>query len=94
MPLYDYQCSNCGKHFELLHKMSEIAPPHGPDCSSPDCNLIKQLAAPVGIVKGANPFASSTGKTLPDESFCASASDQKKEESSHTCISGCALHSH
>ncbi len=97
MPIYDYQCSTCGKHFELMHKMSEVAPPHGPDCSSPDCHLVKQMTAPAGIVKGANPYISSCGKSLPDESFCASASEPKKQESSHTCGSGggsCAMHNH
>jgi putative FmdB family regulatory protein len=95
MPLYDYQCSTCGKHFELMHKMSEVAPPHGPDCSSPDCNLVKQLTTAAGIIKCANPLVSACGKSLPDESFCASAPNEKKEESLHTCGGGgCAMHNH
>jgi putative FmdB family regulatory protein len=94
MPIYDYQCETCGQHFEISHKMSQSAPPHGPGCSRPDCDLVKQLSAPAGIVKGANPFVTKCGKPLPDESGCANAAAPKNTESAHSCQTGCALHSH
>ena len=94
MPIYDYHCQTCGNNFEINHKMSQSAPPHGPNCSRSDCNLEKQLSAPAGIIKGANPFITKCGKPLVDEGLCANVTTSKAEEPAHSCSSGCALHTH
>ncbi len=42
MPIYEYQCTSCGKEFELLVRGSSPAP-QCPSCSSSD--LHKKLSA-------------------------------------------------
>ena len=97
MPLYDYYCKNCGKNFEIQHKMAESAPPAGPGCAQANCSLEKQISLVAGTVRSPNPFVSQNGgpafggrNTTSSDSRMAN----KKEEKSHSCAPTCALHSH
>ncbi len=40
MPTYDYECSNCGRRFELFQKMSDPPCETCPDCGGPVRRLI------------------------------------------------------
>ena len=46
MPIYEYQCSSCGKEFELLVRNSAVAP-ECPTCSGTD--LRKKMSVPAAI---------------------------------------------
>jgi len=42
MPIYEYQCSDCGKIKEVFHKMSET-----PEIVCPECSkMMKKLISP------------------------------------------------
>jgi putative FmdB family regulatory protein len=49
MPIYEYQCDNCGRQFEWLTRAGER--PECPACG--ERRLTKQLSLPAGHVVGA-----------------------------------------
>lgn len=93
MPLYEYQCSQCGKHFEIQHKMADQPPVSGPDCAAGACKLERQISRVAGVVKSPNPFAAAAHR-LPGFEQTPAKPDTKPEQKAHQCGSGCALHSH
>ena len=54
MPIFEYQCTSCGKEFELLVRNSSVAP-ECPGCSGSD--LRKKLSAFATISGGASAHA-------------------------------------
>ena len=50
MPIYDYECKNCGHVFDVLQKMSDDPLTECPECGKPD--LRKLLSAPNFHLKG------------------------------------------
>lgn len=50
MPIYEYQCKNCGHHLEALQKMSDPALQECPECHRPD--LVKQVSKVAFQLKG------------------------------------------
>ena len=50
MPIYEYECKNCGHVFDVLQKMSENPLTECPECGRPD--LRKLLSAPNFRLKG------------------------------------------
>lgn len=42
MPIYEYQCENCGKEFEEWQKFSDPPVDHCPDCGGHSRRLISQ----------------------------------------------------
>lgn len=50
MPLYEYHCTNCGEHTEILQKMSDEPAKTCPHCSND--NLVKQISAAGFQLKG------------------------------------------
>lgn len=93
MPLYEYQCSHCGKHFEIQHKMADPAPTSGPDCQEKACKLERQISRVAAVVKSPNPFAAAADR-IPGLRENPTKSDTNSEQKTHQCGSGCALHSH
>lgn len=51
MPIFEYQCTSCGKEFELLVRNSSAAP-ECPACSGTD--LRKKMSAPAAIMGAAS----------------------------------------
>ena len=49
MPLYEYECKDCGKRIEVIHGVDEKAPDHCQACQGP---LKRLLAVPGLIFKG------------------------------------------
>jgi putative FmdB family regulatory protein len=50
MPIYDYQCSDCGKTYDVFHKVREVEE----DIVCPACNSTKHvrlISAPAFSVK-------------------------------------------
>lgn len=89
MPCYDYLCRNCGKKFEILHKMKDPPPKHGPNCNKSSCDLEKQLAAPAAVFKSANPFVGG-GALTPQKR----EAENTPKDTGHSCGSGCTYHRH
>lgn len=58
MPAYEYQCRECGNHFERRQKMSDPELNSCPSCGGPVKRLISGGAG--AITKGAASAASST----------------------------------
>jgi putative FmdB family regulatory protein len=77
MPVYEYECEQCGVRFERLQRMSEAALTECPECSG----HVHRVMQPVGVIfKGSgfyvtdNRGRSSTGVPAP----------KKKEEETRT----------
>lgn len=51
MPFYEYQCSSCGHHLEVLQKVSDAPLKKCPDCAK--AALKRLISAPVFRLKGA-----------------------------------------
>ena len=46
MPIYEYQCADCGAVFEVMQKISAPAPDNCPECSGAN---LKKLISKVGF---------------------------------------------
>jgi len=44
MPIYAFECSGCGHHFERLQRLSDADPSNCPECGAPQVR--RQLTAP------------------------------------------------
>lgn len=44
MPLYEYECEGCGKHFELIRKFSDPPVDRCPSCGGPVQKLVSRSA--------------------------------------------------
>jgi len=77
MPIYEYQCSDCGNQFELRQKFSDEPAKECPQCGGPIQKLISQTSF---TLKGsgwytegyAKPSTSTTPQSCPKEGSCAS----------------------
>lgn len=57
MPLYDYQCRNCGKKFELLVRMQDADNPlECPNCHSDQVERLLSTFAAGGCTSGSSRF--------------------------------------
>lgn len=58
MPIYDYQCNECGKTYDIFHKVREVEE----DILCPECGSVKHtrlLSAPSFAMKNSAPEAPS-----------------------------------
>ena len=51
MPIYAFECTGCGHHFERLQRLSDADPSQCPECESP--KVRRQLTAPSFRLAGA-----------------------------------------
>ncbi|CAN5342301.1 zinc ribbon domain-containing protein [soil metagenome] len=61
MPTYEYQCPSCGKHFEIVQKMSDDAITSCPECKKP--GLQKLISGGSFQLKGAGWYVTDYSKT-------------------------------
>jgi putative FmdB family regulatory protein len=54
MPIYEYQCQECGKRTEVLQKIDEAPPAACPHCNGP---LKKLISSPAFHLKGSGWYA-------------------------------------
>lgn len=87
MPVYEYQCDECGGHHEHLQKISD-----NPIASCPACGSLayRKLISAAGFqLKGSGWYATDfKGKPAPNQSGETSATPQvanDKTSSGHTC---------
>jgi len=73
MPIYDYRCDNCGKTYDVFHKVREVRE----DIICPSCASMKHtrlISAPAVSVRGESWGRESTqGPSCEDGSCCGGA---------------------
>ena len=73
MPIYDYRCDNCGKTYDVFHKVREVPE----DIICPDCASTRHtrlISAPaVSFRTGSLNRGSDNGPTCRDGSCCGGA---------------------
>ena len=86
MPLYEYECDNCGRRTEEIQRVG--APPISP-CDECGGEMKRLLSAPAFKFKGTGWYVTdyakkrgSGGETKPDKSESKSSETPKKKESS------------
>jgi putative FmdB family regulatory protein len=69
MPIYDYQCSDCGKSYDVFHKVREVVE----DVVCPSCNSVNHvrlISAPAISMKGSGGYSSDPAPSCTDGSCC------------------------
>ena len=88
MPIYEYQCQDCGKQLEALQKLSDALLQDCPDCGEP--SLKKKVSAAAFRLKGGGwyetDFKTGNKKNLASGSDSAGSSDST--DKSNTSDSG------
>lgn len=95
MPIYEYRCSECGCHKEVLRKISDAPLNTCPECGKD--TFSKQLSAPSFQLNGSGWYATdfkSGAKALAENKAGESQPTEKKDEAKAgaPCGTGCACH--
>lgn len=92
MPIYDFQCSNCGHKLELLRKISDSSTTTCPNCNQE--TFSKMLSAPSFQLSGSGWYATDfKDKKVSKPSSSESAeSTTTKTDAPAACKTGCACH--
>jgi len=72
MPIYDYKCGECGKTYDVFHKVREVEE----DIVCPSCSSTKHvrlISAPSVSVKGSSSSYPEPGPSCGDGSCCGGA---------------------
>jgi putative FmdB family regulatory protein len=75
MPLYEYECKQCGRHTEKIQKFSDPEITACPHCGG---TLERVVSAPAISFKGGGWFADGYGNAKPSSSANDSKSDSAK----------------
>lgn len=82
MPIYEYECPNCGKHYEIIQKFSDEPLNRCPECGG---HLHKLISRTSFVLKGTGWYVTdyaSPGRKKAEEGV--SKSDTKKESTVDT----------
>ena len=80
MPLYEYECKNCGHRFEKIQKFSD--PPH---TTCPKCNqegVQQVISAPAVQFKGSGWYVTDYAKKSSSDGSKSKTADSKPETKS------------
>lgn len=84
MPIYEYECTSCHHHFELMQKINDEPVSLCPICYTN--TVVKQISAAGFQLKGTGWYATDFKNTKPQDSSAkeesASSAEQPKESSS------------
>ena len=72
MPLYEYQCSSCGKHYERIERVSKLHDGVCPECGGVAHRLV---SAPALQFKGSGWYVTDYGKGNGSAAGTAKAED-------------------
>lgn len=90
MPFYEYLCTECGRHTELLQRMSDPPATECPSCHAQA--LVKQVSAAGFRLKGGGwyetDFKSSGQRNLVGEGGGETAKADGGEKKAHGCAAG------
>ncbi len=77
MPIYEYQCDDCGFNFERLQKFSDAPITVCPECEG----SVRKVIHPVGIVfKGSGFYVTDNRADAPDANSGSKGAESKKTE--------------
>jgi putative FmdB family regulatory protein len=83
MPLYEYECDNCGHRFEVIQKFSDEPLKNCPKCNGP---VRKLLSSPAIQFKGSGwyitDYAKKTGTSAGSAKGESSSASEKSSDSS------------
>jgi len=86
MPIYEYECSECGRYHEAMQKMSDAPLSECPHCSG---RLHKLISHSTFHLKGSGWYATDYANRNSGSSESSSAKpDQKSDNSASTSDSG------
>jgi len=63
MPIYEYQCSNCGHRFEFFQSIKELPMSICPNCQG----ALKKLISPAGIIFKGSGWYKTDSRPAPSE---------------------------
>ena len=90
MPIYEYECGQCGHRFDTIQKMSEAPLTDCPECGKPA--LQKLLSAPGFRLKGGGwyetDFKSGNKKNISGDK-AGGETKTAGETKAHTCSGSC-----
>ena len=81
MPLYEYQCTQCGERVEIIQKHSDPLYAHCPKCSS---GMKKLISSPAIQFKGSGFYKTDYASKTAAETKSESKSDTKAETKTET----------
>ena len=76
MPIYTYQCDNCGVQFEKQQKFSDVPLSRCPECGK---KALKKVYLPVGIVFKGSGFYATDHHSPSGQSYKPDKEQEKKE---------------
>ncbi len=77
MPLYEFQCHECGVRFELLQRKSDPPPAECPECGG----TVRRLIQPPGIVfKGSGFYVTDNRRSSAGSRRSSTASSESSSE--------------
>jgi len=76
MPIYTYQCDNCGVQFEKQQKFDDLPLNRCPECGK---KTLKKVFQPVGIVFKGSGFYATDHHSPSGQSYKNEKEDEKKE---------------
>ena len=80
MPLYEYECDNCGHVFEKIQSVHDAPIQQCPNCSA---NSVRKVFHPAGVIfKGSGWYINDSRKSPSSESKSATGSEAKTESKS------------
>lgn len=85
MPIYEYQCTACGHHFDTIQSFKDEALIHCPVCG--EASLKKLISAPAFHLKGTGWYATdfkNPSKSVPEEKATDSEEKKPKTETGAT----------
>ena len=90
MPIYDFQCTNCGHRGEVMRKMSESNTTACPQCAHE--TFSKMLAAPSFQLSGTGWYATDFKGKKSENKPATEAEKSAAEPAAASCAPGCACH--
>jgi len=82
MPLYEYQCTQCGERAEVIQKFTDPPPAH---CTKCGAEMKKLMSAPAIQFKGSGWYKTDyASKSAPSETKSDSKTETKSEAKSES----------
>jgi putative FmdB family regulatory protein len=81
MPLYEYQCTQCGERVEVIQRLSDPPYSHCPKCSG---DMKKLFSAPAIQFKGSGWYKTDYASSKPAEKKSDAVESKPASESSTT----------
>ena len=78
MPLYTYECGNCGVQFERLQKFTDPPIKRCPECNK---SAVKRLIQPAGIIFKGSGWYKTDSRSSSSASVTGNNKKEKKNES-------------